>query len=121
MERRFLILKRSERSRKKKERERALKHKHHRMILDLPVDMKERLFAIANRGDVPVSHLVVFLLLEPMQFLEEKTLACGVTNGHPAAQNLIGLGPGAKGKKMFLGKLEFQPGEGALRIYQRTP
>ena len=68
-------LPKSERSRKKKERERAQARKPHRINLDLPVDMKKRLFILAEREGVPVSQLVSFLLFEPLQMLEEKAIS----------------------------------------------
>ncbi len=64
-----------ERSRKKKERERAQKRKSHRINLDLPLDLKKRLETQAKLEGVPVSQLVAFLLYEPLQLLESKSIS----------------------------------------------
>jgi hypothetical protein len=64
-------LPKNERSRKKKERERAEKRLPKRINLDLPVDLKQRLELLAKKEGVPVSQLVAFLLYEPIAFLEK--------------------------------------------------
>jgi hypothetical protein len=64
-----------ERSRKKKESERAQKRKPHRINLDLPLDLKKRLEALAKLEGVPVSQLVAFLLYEPLHLLEGKSIS----------------------------------------------
>jgi hypothetical protein len=61
----------TERSRKKKERERAEKRMPKRINLDLPVDLKQRLELLAKKEGVPVSQLVAFLLYEPIALLEK--------------------------------------------------
>ena len=61
-----------ERSRKKKERERAQKRIPGRIGLDLPVELKHHLNALAQKEGVPVSQLVAFLLYEPVYLLEHK-------------------------------------------------
>ncbi len=63
-------LSKNDRSRKKKERERAQKRLAKRINLDLPVDLKQRLELLAKKEGVPVSQLVAFLLYEPMYQLE---------------------------------------------------
>lgn len=68
-------LPRAERSRKKKERERAQKRKPHRINLDLPVDLKQRLEIQARREGVPISQLVAFLLYEPLHLLETRSIS----------------------------------------------
>jgi hypothetical protein len=52
-------LPRVERSRRKKERERAQKRKPQRINLDLPLDLKKRLETLAKLEEVPVSQLAV--------------------------------------------------------------
>ena len=68
-------LPRTERSRKKKERERAEKRKPHRINLDLPVDLKKRLEHLAKKEGVPISQLVAFLLYEPVYQLESRAIS----------------------------------------------
>ena len=68
-------LPRTERSRKKKERERAEKRKPNRINLDLPVDLKKRLELLAKKEGVPISQLVAFLLYEPVHQLESKAIS----------------------------------------------
>ena len=63
-------LPKNERSRKKKERERAQKRLANRINLDLPVDLKNRLELLAKKEGVPVSQLVAFLLYGPVHQLE---------------------------------------------------
>lgn len=64
-----------ERSRRKKERERAQKRKPNRINLDLPVDLKKRLELLAKKEGVPVSQLVAFLLFEPVHKLESRAIS----------------------------------------------
>jgi len=68
-------LPRNERSRKKKERERAEKRKPNRINLDLPRDLKKRLELLAKKEGVPISQLVAFLLYEPIFQLEKRTIS----------------------------------------------
>jgi hypothetical protein len=68
-------LPRTERSRKKKERERAEKRKPNRINLDLPVDLKKRLEHLARKEGVPISQLVAFLLFEPVHQLESRVIS----------------------------------------------
>jgi hypothetical protein len=68
-------LPRIERSRKKKERERAEKRKPNRINLDLPVDLKKRLEYLAKKEGVPISQLVAFLLYEPVHQLEARVIS----------------------------------------------
>jgi hypothetical protein len=68
-------LPRTERSRKKKERERAEKRKPNRINLDLPVDLKKRLEHLARNEGAPISQLVAFLLYEPVQQLESRAIS----------------------------------------------
>jgi hypothetical protein len=68
-------LPRIERSRKKKERERAEKRKPNRINLDLPVDLKKRLVNLAKKEGVPISQLVAFLLYEPVHQLESRAIS----------------------------------------------
>lgn len=68
-------LPRIERSRKKKERERAEKRRPHRINLDLPVDLKKRLELLAKQEGVPISQLVAFLLYEPVYQLERRAIS----------------------------------------------
>lgn len=68
-------LPRIERSRKKKERERAEKRKPNRINLDLPVDLKKRLEFLAKNEGVPISQLVSFLLYEPVHQLESREIS----------------------------------------------
>jgi hypothetical protein len=68
-------LPRTERSRKKKERERAEKRKPNRINLDLPVDLKKRLELLAKKEGVPISQLVAFLLYEPVYQLESRVIS----------------------------------------------
>jgi len=50
-------LPKNERSRKKKERERAQKRIPGRIGLDLPVELKHRLMVLAQKEGVPISQL----------------------------------------------------------------
>jgi macrodomain Ter protein organizer (MatP/YcbG family) len=68
-------LPKNERSRRKKERERAEKRKPNRINLDLPVDLKKRLEHLAKKEGVPVSQLVAFLLYEPVHQLESRAIS----------------------------------------------
>jgi macrodomain Ter protein organizer (MatP/YcbG family) len=68
-------LPRNERSRKKKERERAEKRKPNRINLDLPVDLKKRLEHLAKKEGVPISQLVAYLLYEPVKQLESREIS----------------------------------------------
>ena len=68
-------LPRNERSRKKKERERAEKRKPNRINLDLPVDLKKCLEHLAKKEGVPISQLVAFLLYEPVNQLESRAIS----------------------------------------------
>ena len=68
-------LPRTERSRKKKERERADKRKPNRINLDLPVELKKRLELLAKKEGVPISQLVAFLLYEPVYQLESRVIS----------------------------------------------
>jgi hypothetical protein len=68
-------LPKNERSRKKKERERAEKRKPNRINLDLPQDLKRRLELLAKKEGVPISQLVAFLLYEPVFLLEKRTIS----------------------------------------------
>jgi macrodomain Ter protein organizer (MatP/YcbG family) len=68
-------LPRSERSRKKKERDRAKRRKPNRINLDLPLDLKKRLELLAKKEGVPISQLVAFLLYEPVFQLEKRTIS----------------------------------------------
>jgi hypothetical protein len=65
-------LSKNERSRKKKERERAQERIPGRIGLDLPVELKHRLIALSQKEGVPTSQLVAFLLYEPVYLLEHK-------------------------------------------------
>ncbi len=67
-------LPKNERTRKKKERERAEKRLARRINLDLPVDLKQRLERLAKKDGIPVSQLVAFLLYEPVAHLEQETI-----------------------------------------------
>jgi hypothetical protein len=68
-------LPKNERSRKKKERDRAQKRLSNRINLDRPVDLQKRLEHMAKKEGVPISQLVAFLLYEPVQQLEEKVIS----------------------------------------------
>ena len=68
-------LPKSERSRKKKEHERAQRRKPNRINLDLPQDLKKRLELLAKKEGVPISQLVAFLLYEPVFQLEKRTIS----------------------------------------------
>ncbi len=68
-------LPKNERSRKKKERERAQKRIPGRIGLDLPVELKNRLIAIAQKEGVPISQLVAFLLYESIYLLEQEKIS----------------------------------------------
>ena len=63
---------RQERQRKKKEKERARKRLAGRVNLDLPVDLKKRLEALAKKESIPLSQLAAFLLYEPLHGLEKR-------------------------------------------------
>ena len=66
-------LPKKERSAKTKERRRAQERLPGRVNLDLPVELKQRLFGLAEREGVPVSQLAAFLLLDGAAALETKT------------------------------------------------
>jgi hypothetical protein len=68
-------LPRTERSRKKKERERAEKRMPNRINLDLPIDLKKRLEHLAKKEGVPISQLVAFLLYKPVRQLESRAIS----------------------------------------------
>jgi hypothetical protein len=68
-------LPKTERSRKKKERERAQKRIPNRINLDLPQGLKKRLEVLAKREGVPISQLVAFLLFIPIYQLEKRTIS----------------------------------------------
>ncbi len=68
-------LPKNERSRRKKERDRAQKRIPGRLGLDLPVDLKQRLNALAKKEGVPVSQLVGFFLYEPVFQLEHHMIS----------------------------------------------
>ena len=68
-------LPRLERSRRKKERERAQRRRPHRINLDLPVDLKKRLELLSKKEGVPISQLVAFLLYEPLHLLETRSIS----------------------------------------------
>ena len=68
-------LPRNERSRKKKERERAQKRIPGRLGLDLPVELKQHLIILAKNEEVPISQLIAFLLYEPVYLLEHKRIS----------------------------------------------
>ena len=67
-------LPKNERTRKKKERDRAQKRLANRINLDLPVDLKKRLELLSKQEGVPVSQLAAFLLYEPISQLEHETI-----------------------------------------------
>ncbi len=64
-----------ERSRKKKEREHAQKRIPNRIGLELPVELKSRLEDLAKKEGVPISQLVAFLLLDPVNLLERRRIS----------------------------------------------
>jgi hypothetical protein len=68
-------LPKNERSRKKKERERAQERIPGRIGLDLPVELKHRLVALSKKEGVPISQLVAFLLYEPVYLLEHTRIS----------------------------------------------
>lgn len=68
-------LPKNERYRKKKERERTQRRKPNRINLDLPQDLKKRLEVLAKREGVPISQLVAFLLLEPVDLLKKRVIS----------------------------------------------
>ena len=68
-------LPKNERSRKKKERERAQKRIPGRIGLDLPVELKNRLISLAQKEGVPISQLVAFLLYESINLLEQERIS----------------------------------------------
>lgn len=59
-----------ERSRVQKERRRQQARQPGRINLDLPIDLKKRLVALAGQESVPISQLVAFLLIEPLHAME---------------------------------------------------
>ena len=68
-------LPKTERSRKKKERERAHKRKPNRINLNLPQDLRKRLEVLAKRERLPITQLVAFLLYEPLHLLETRVVS----------------------------------------------
>lgn len=68
-------LPKNERSRVKKERERAQKRRPNRINLDLPQELKKRLEILAKKEGVPISQLVAFLLYEPVLQLEKRAIS----------------------------------------------
>ena len=68
-------LPKNERSRKKKERERAQKRIPGRIGLDLPVELKNRLIGLAQKEGVPISQLVAFLLYKSIYLLEQEKIS----------------------------------------------
>ena len=68
-------LPKNERSRKKKERERAQKRIPGRIGLDLPVELKYKLNSLAQKEGVPISQLVAFLLYESIYLLEQERIS----------------------------------------------
>jgi hypothetical protein len=68
-------LPKNERSRKKKERERAQKRIPGRIGLDLPVELKHKLNTLAHKEGVPISQLVAFLLYESIYLLEQERIS----------------------------------------------
>lgn len=64
-----------ERSRVRKERERAEKRLPNRIGLDLPVDLKSRLEMLAKKEGVPISQLVAFLLYGPVHQFEKRMIS----------------------------------------------
>jgi hypothetical protein len=68
-------LPKNERSRVKKERERAQKRKPNRINLDLPQELKRELEILAKKEGVPISQLVAFLLYEPVLQLEKRVIS----------------------------------------------
>jgi hypothetical protein len=65
-------LPKQERTRKQKERRRQQERKAKRINLDLPVELKHRLMAMAENEGVPVSQLVAFLLIVPLREMEDE-------------------------------------------------
>lgn len=63
-------LPRSERKRAIRERRRQKERLAGRMCLDFPVEIKNRLVALAKREGVPVSQLVTFLVVGPLAKME---------------------------------------------------
>ncbi len=63
-------LPRSERKRAIRERRRQKERQAGRMYLDFPVEIKDRLVALAKREGVPVSQLVTFLVVDPLEKME---------------------------------------------------
>ncbi len=59
-----------ERTRRQKERRRQQARKDKRINLDLPVDLKRRLVALAEKESVPISQLVAFLIIRPLNEIE---------------------------------------------------
>jgi hypothetical protein len=68
-------LPRSERTQKKKERERTQKRKPNGIHLDLPVDLKKRVEMLAKNEGVPVSQLVAYLLYFQVDQLEKHMIS----------------------------------------------
>ena len=68
-------LPKNERSRKKKEHERAQKRNPGRIGLDLPVELKHKLNTLAQKEGVPISQLVAFLLYESIHLLEKERIS----------------------------------------------
>ena len=65
----------AERSQKRKERERAQKRLAKRINLDLPLDLKKKLETWAKKEGVPISQLVAFLLYDPVQQLDKRSIS----------------------------------------------
>ena len=63
-------LPRDERLRKKKEREKAKARLPRRVNWDLPLDLKERIVAIAEQNRIPTSQVAAFLLADGLGRLE---------------------------------------------------
>jgi len=66
-------LPKSERKRAIRERRRAQERLSGRIGLDLPVELKGRLVALAKRESVPVSQLVAFMLIDWLPQMENTT------------------------------------------------
>jgi hypothetical protein len=60
-----------ERTRKQKERRRQQERQAGRINLDLPVEIKRHLVALAEKESVPISQLVAFFLIDPICAMEE--------------------------------------------------
>lgn len=63
-------LPKAERKRTVKERRREEERKPRRLHVDFPLEIKERLVRLAEREGVPVSQLITFLLIEPLERME---------------------------------------------------